>query len=273
MKKRFTLIELLVVIAIIAILAAMLLPALARAREMALKTTCVNNIKAGLQATSMYTANWDGWILVFDRWYQNYWRFSDEMRQSLGVTEFYQDPTWSDYYVGDLYKPETRKSTFCPTGVHFDMEWSDAHCYGNPRFCDHTSRVDEDGAEVTVPVQQVSTSGSENYYVIITKLSSPTTYAFIADSVTTVTYPNQAKAPAGTQNTMFMREGAGKGNTDHDLGWFHISTRHSGAGNIGFADTHVGDTRDRGNIWRASWINTFADISGFADPTPKITDR
>ena len=59
MKRGFTLIELLVVIAIIAILAAILFPVFARAREKARQTSCLNNQKQWALAWQMYVQDFD----------------------------------------------------------------------------------------------------------------------------------------------------------------------------------------------------------------------
>jgi len=58
-KKGFTLIELLVVIAIIAILAAILFPVFAQAREKARQTTCTSNLKQIGLAVTMYAGDYD----------------------------------------------------------------------------------------------------------------------------------------------------------------------------------------------------------------------
>ncbi|MEA3400184.1 MAG: DUF1559 domain-containing protein [Armatimonadota bacterium] len=62
MKRGFTLIELLVVIAIIAILAAILFPVFARAREKARQTACLNNVKQISLAFMMYANDYDEFL-------------------------------------------------------------------------------------------------------------------------------------------------------------------------------------------------------------------
>ena len=67
-QQRFTLIELLVVIAIIAILAAMLMPALNSARMSAKQTSCLNNLKQNVSALSLYADENKGYIVSWSPW-------------------------------------------------------------------------------------------------------------------------------------------------------------------------------------------------------------
>ena len=95
-KAEFTLIELLVVVAIIAILAAMLLPALNAAKQTAYKISCLNQHKTILSAEQLYISTYNEYLMPT--------RANEVMWTRLAANLMYEKPT----------DEQVRKLWFCP---------------------------------------------------------------------------------------------------------------------------------------------------------------
>jgi prepilin-type N-terminal cleavage/methylation domain-containing protein/prepilin-type processing-associated H-X9-DG protein len=229
-RRGFTLIELLVVIAIIAILAAILFPVFAKAREAARATACRSNLKQIGTSVLMYVQDYDE-TLPFQ-----YNLGANTPRYPTNGTELINTDPWG--VVGDLVMPyvKNREVFGCPssTKATSGVNWKYEHDYG----------------------WNTTMFLSNNGYAMA-NLQAPADMLFTADTA-------WEWLQAGT-----WTENCGGGYPGGPNGWGgtgagRFKTRHSGMINVLYGDGHVQATK----LSRLKYSNMVPGYTGLETLSP-----
>jgi prepilin-type N-terminal cleavage/methylation domain-containing protein/prepilin-type processing-associated H-X9-DG protein len=257
MMKRngFTLLELLVVIAIIAILAAILFPVFARAREKARQASCTSNLKQMGLAMLMYANDYDevlpplyawvpaDWVPDEGNWFTGFYMWNHFLNPYVKMGNRSDDPRG---------RMQDHGMWMCPSGYtasqpHARNYGGNANVFGvmnwDPATYGDTWVPSKKLSDLAKPAELFGYFDSGCYTMVYSYVEYPVASIFYMPGTA---HPDQPRWAGTSDSNMFM-------DTDWRQG------RHNGQVNICYMDGHVKSISGQSLWGHSEWWNPYAE--------------